>query len=319
MTRIVQYSENGDVDRLRIEEADTPRTGPGQVRVRVLYAGLNPVDWKILGGAFGAVDGTSGIGADFSGVVDEVGDGIEDFAPGDLVFGGLPHRAQAEHLLIEDPDERLDKVPAGLGIDTAAGLYIAGRTAIAGIRAIAPTEGETVYVSGASGGVGIIAAQIARDLGARVIGSASEANHALLRSLGIEPIAYGEGIEDRLREAAPEGIRAAYSTQDAAELDLLIGLGVPAERIVSIGAGPGVVESHGVRTDGEAKARREDLRWLAQAIAYGHIHVPIARVFALDEVQEAYRHLQQAHPAGKVLLRVEAKPLTPEQRAAVSG
>lgn len=318
MTRTVQYSQNGDIDQLRVADVETPEAGAGQVRVHVRYAGLNPIDWKILSGAFGPVQGTAGNGTDFSGVVDQVGEGVEGFAPGDLVFGGLSQQAQAEHIVIDDPEE-LHTVPRGLGIDTAAGLFITGRTAVAGIRAIAPAEGETVYISGASGGVGIIAAQLASNLGARVIGSASEGNHDLLRSLGIEPVAYGEGLEDRLRAAAPGGIQAAYSTQSETEIELLLRLGVPAHRIDAIGAGPQVADKHGVQVVGLAQARRQDLDWLAQAIAYGHVQLPITRVFALDEVQDSYRFLQEAHPAGKVLLRFEADPLTDEQRRFITS
>lgn len=319
MTRRVQYTSNGDIDRLHLAEVESPEVGPGQVLVTVLYAGLNPLDRKILqGGRFGTVDGSAGNGVDFSGVVARVGDGVDDFAPGDLVFGGLPTRAQAEQILIEDPADRLDRIPRGLGTDTAGGLYVAGRTAVAGVRALAPTAGETVFVSGASGGVGIILAQLALNLGARVIGSASESNLDLLRSLGVEPVVYGDGVWDRVRAAAPNGVQAAYSTQGEDEIEAMLDLGVPAGRIVSIGAGPAVAEKFGVRTDGEARAGRKDLAWLAQAIAYGHVHMPVARVFAVDEVQDAYRFLSTAHPAGKVLLRFEAKRLTDEQRAFLS-
>lgn len=314
MTRSVQYNQNGDIDQLHIVESDAPSVGPGEVRIAVRYAGLNPVDRAIIGGASGEATGPKGNGADFSGVVDSVGDGVTDFSPGDLVFGGLPNRAQTTDLLTRKPADRLDRIPRGLGTEVAGGLYIAGRTAIAGIRALAIAEGETVLVTGASGGVGIIAAQLAANLGARVVGTASEANHALLRNLGITPIAYGEGLEARLREAAPKGIDAAFSTQDEAEIVRLLGFDIPAGRINSIGAGPGVADTYGVHIDGEAKARREDLAWLAQAIAYGHVHVPVARTFALDEVQNAYRYLADAHPAGKVVLRVDADPLAEEQR-----
>ncbi|MBO1901781.1 NADP-dependent oxidoreductase [Leucobacter weissii] len=316
MSTIVQYTENGDLDRLSVADREAPDAAAGQVRVHVRYAGLNPVDWKILGGAFGPVQGTAGNGTDFSGVIDQVGEGVEGWKPGELVFGGHGAGAQAEHLVLDDPAQSLHRVPKGLGLDTAGGLFITGRTAIAGIRAISPAEGETVYVSGASGGVGVIAAQLAVNLGARVIGSASEANHGLLRSLGVEPVAYGDGLADRLRSLAPDGIQAAYSTQDASEIELLLGLGVPADRINAIGAGPRAAEL-GVHADGTAHARQEDLDWLAQAIAYAHVIAPVERVFAVDEVRESYRFLKEEHPAGKVLLRFEAAPLSEEQRAAL--
>jgi NADPH:quinone reductase-like Zn-dependent oxidoreductase len=318
MTRRVQYTSNGDIDQLHLAEVAVPSVGPGQVLVNVLYAGLNPLDWKMLqAGRFGTVEGSSGNGTDFSGVVADVGEGITDFTPGDLVFGGLPKQAQTEQLLIEDPADRLDKIPRGLGVDTAGGLYITGRTAMAGIRALDLSEGDTLVVSGASGGVGFIVSQLARNLGVSVIGSASQGNHALLRSFGVDPVTYGEGMWDRVRELAPNGVQAAYSTQGEDEIEGMLDLGIPASRIVSIGAGPTVAEKFGVSIDGEAKARREDMVWLGQAIAYGHVHVPVARVFDVDEVQDAYRHLLTAHPAGKVLLRFPAKPLTDEQRAAL--
>ncbi|MGR6089772.1 NADP-dependent oxidoreductase [Brevibacterium sp. CSND-B09] len=316
MTRRVQYTSNGDIDQLHLAEVAVPEVGEGQVLVTVLYAGLNPLDWKMLqGGRFGSVETASGNGVDFSGVVASVGEGVTDFTPGDLVYGGLPKQAQTEQLLITDPADRLDRIPRGLGVDTAGGLYVAGRTAVAGIRALRLSEGDTLFVSGASGGVGIIVAQLARNLGARVIGSASQGNHALLESLGIEPVTYGEGLWDRVSELATDGIQAAYSTQGEDEITGMIDLGVPADRIVSIGAGPTVAEKYGVSIDGEARARRDDMVWLGQAIAYSHVHVPIARVFDAEEVYDAYRHLLTAHPAGKVLLRFPAKPLTDEQRA----
>ena len=319
MTRSVQYTQNGSIDELHITEVDSPSVGPGEVRVAVRYAGLNPVDQAIIGGAFGKAKGPKGNGADFSGVVAAVGEGVSDFSPGDLVFGGAPQRSQTTDLLIKDPSKRLDKIPRGLGTEVAGSLYIAGRTAIAGIRTLAIARGETVLVTGASGGVGIIAAQLAANLGARVIGTASEANHTVLRNLGIEPIAYGEGLEARLRAAAPEGIDAAFSTQDEVEIVQLLSLDIPPQRINSIGAGPQVAETYGVHISGEAKAERGDLAWLAKAIAYGHVQVPIARVFALEEVQNAYRFLGDSHPAGKVVLRVDAVPLTEEQRGFLRG
>lgn len=318
MTRSIQYTQNGGIDQLAVVETATPVAGPGQVRVHVRFAGLNPVDWKILRGLFGPADGPTGNGTDFSGVVDQVGDGVEGFAVGDLVFGGKASAAQAEYLVVDDPAENLHIVPRGLGTDVAGGLHTTGRTAVAGIRAIAPAPGETVYVSGASGGVGILAAQLALNLGARVIGTASAANQDVLGDLGIEPIVYGEGLEARLRTAAPEGIQAAYSTQGVEDLELLARLGVPADRTNSVGAGSAAAE-HGVHTDGNSVARSADLDWLAQAIAYGHVVAPVERVFPFDQVHAAYRYLTEEHPVGKILLRVAATALTADERAELLG
>lgn len=315
MSTVIQYTENGDIDRLQVNHHEPPDAGPGQVRVHVRYAGLNPVDWKILSGLRGTVEGTSGNGTDFAGVIDQVGDGVEGFTPGQIVFGGSPSAAQSEHL-IADPTQNLHQVPQGLGLDVAGGLFITGRTAMAGIRALAIAPRETVYISGASGGVGVIAAQLAVNLGARVIGSASPGNHELLRSLGVEPVEYGDGLEEALRTAAPDGIHAAYSTQD--DLDLIERLGVPTNRTNSVGVGPQVTE-RGIHNAGSALARPDDLDWLARAIAYGHIVAPVARSYPVAEIHEAYRFLQQEHPAGKVLLRFPAPDLTQEQRAVLTG
>ncbi|WP_449276818.1 NADP-dependent oxidoreductase [Leucobacter sp. GX24907] len=318
MTRTVQFTQNGDIDQLGIAEVDAPEPAAGQIRIGVRYAGLNPVDWKILRGGFGAVQGVSGNGTDFSGVVEAVGSGVSTFAPGDLVFGGHPNGAQAEHIVVEADSGQLHRVPAGLGLETAGGLFITGRTAVSGVRALAVQPGETVFVSGATGGVGILAAQIARLLGARVLGAVGEHNEPVLRSLGIEPVRYGPGLEERLREAAPEGIAAAYSTQGEDELDLLARLGVPLGRTNSIGAGRQVAE-RGVSIEGTGTARPDDLDLLARAIAHGAIQAPTARIFAFDEVHEAYRFLREDHPVGKVLLSVGAADLADEDRAALRG
>ena len=317
MSTTIQYRDNGGIDQLHLAETPTPEPGPGQVLVQVRYAGLNPVDGKIVSGAFGPVSGVSGNGTDFSGVVDRVGDGVSAFAPGDLVFGGLSQRAQTTHLLVPHPERTLHRVPRGLGLDAAGSLFITGRTAIASIRAIRPQPGETVVVSGASGGVGILAAQLALALGARVLGLTSAANASRLVSLGIEPVVYGDGVADRLAAAAPDGIQAAFATRGTDELDRFAALGVPADRTNSIGAGPAAAESHGVHVRGTGDALPGDLDWLAKAIAYGHIQAPIERVYAVTEVHEAYRFLTEQHPVGKVVLQFPATPLTAEQRTAL--
>lgn len=313
MTKRVQYDNHGTTDELEVVDVESPTVGPGQVSVHVRFAGLNPVDLAILSGSFGSGSGTRGLGMDFSGVVAEVGDGVEDFKPGDLVFGGVPNQSEADYVLVKDPGKHLNTIPKGLGTDVAGGLNVAGSTAVAGIRAIAPQAGETIFVSGASGGVGIIAAQLALGLGARVIGTTSPGNVQLLDGLGIDAVEYGPGLEERLREAAPDGIQAAYSTRGEDEIEMLLGLGVPAARINSIAAGPQVADKFGVHTDGQAEARRDDLPWLAMAIAYGHVVVPIGGVFDLDDVRAAYGFLTGGHPVGKVLLRMEPKPFSAEQ------
>ncbi|AMS06165.1 NADP-dependent oxidoreductase [Acidipropionibacterium acidipropionici] len=301
MTRRVVFSEFGDFSRLRVEDGEEIHAGPDRVRVRVAYAGLNPVELKILaGGQFMRPGLPSGNGNDFSGVIDEIGHGVEGFAVGDPVLGGRRFFAQADHVLV-DPDT-LTRVPAGLGLDVAGGLSIAATTAIAAIRAISPTTADTVFVSGAAGGVGVLAAQFARAAGARVIGSAGPGNHDFLRGIGIEPVSYGDGLWDRLRTVAPDGVDAALATRDIDEVKGLIALGVPADRIDSIAAGHSAADL-GARIDGAAEARPDDLAHVAQAIAQGSIVVPIDSVYGLDDVASAYQHLDGGHLRGKILLR----------------
>lgn len=302
MSRKVVFEEFGSIDRLQVKEVHEPHPGAGEVRVRVVYAGLNPVDWKIIQagpGVFGATI-PSGNGNDFAGIVDEAGTGSGRFALGTPVYGGSRFFAQADYVIVDE--NTLHPVPAGLGLGQAGSLDIAAKTAVAGVRVLALTPGETVFVSAAAGGVGVLAAQLARSAGARVIGSASPANHDFLRRLGIEPVAYGDGLSDRLRSMAPKGIAAAFSTQHADELEMLIGLGVRADRINAIGAGPAAA-TFGVHTDGAAKAHAGDLEAVANAIAGGEIVLPIDSVFPLDDVVSAYRHLMAGHLRGKVLLR----------------
>ncbi|QCV87481.1 NADP-dependent oxidoreductase [Acidipropionibacterium jensenii] len=301
MPRRVVFHEFGGVEGLRVEEAAPLQAGPGQVRVRVRYAGLNPSDLKILAGTFFIVpDLPSGFGNDFSGVVDQIGEGVTGPQVGDPVFGGRRLAAEADHLLASP--SQLHRVPVGLGLDVAAGLQIAATTALAGIRAVAPVEGETVLVSGAAGGVGVLAAQLARAAGARVIGTASESNHGFLRSLGIIPVAYGEGVWDRIRELAPAGVSAALSTRGIDEVRGLIALGVPPERIDAVAAGAAAGEL-GVHTDGSAAAWPDDLDRMARALAEGRLVLPIDSVYSLDSVQAAYRRLAAGHLRGKILLR----------------
>lgn len=335
MPRRIVFHEFGGPDVLRVEKTAPPQAGPGQVRVRVQYAGLNPSDLRIVAGTFFIVpDLPSGCGNDFSGVIDQIGPGVADvpgvegsddggLRVGDLVFGGRRLAAAADYLLATP--EMLHRVPAGLGLDIAGGLQIAATTAIAAVRAImdpgagsdgtaggrsgtktagrtAPAERETMFVSGAAGGVGVLAAQLARAYGARVIGSASPANHDFLRALGVIPVAYGEGLWDRLRALAPAGISAACSTRGIDEVRGLISFGVPAGRIDAVAAGASAAEL-GVRTDGSAAARPDDLDRIASALADGRLVMPIDSVYSLENAQTAYRRLAAGHLRGKILLR----------------
>ncbi len=307
MSRYVRVTRFGGPEVLDVVDDIEPHAGVGQVRVRVHYAGLNPVDYKIFGSAergaaMGVVPPYTG-GNDYSGVVDQVGAGVEGVELGDAVFGGARHLAQADYVVV-DADTVVHK-PAGLSMQQAGGLDITGRTAWASVRALAPMPDDTVLVSAAAGGVGVLAAQLARRTGATVIGSASEGNHEFLRSLGVIPVAYGDGLVDRLRALAPQGITAVLDNDGAATIDAALELGVPGGRINTIAARAHRPDA-GILGVGGADADNRDLAELARLIADGEIVFPIDSVFPLDEAREAYEHLMGRHIRGKVLLSTGA-------------
>ncbi|WP_020578842.1 NADP-dependent oxidoreductase [Actinopolymorpha alba] len=305
MSRRVIFDRFGGVDALTVETGRAPTVGSGQVRVRVLVAGLNPVDAKILAGGpiadrFG-VRVPAGMGNDFAGVIDQVGAGVEGVAVGDLVYGGARLRAQADHLIIDDLST-LNPVPPGLGVEVAGALDIAGRTALAGVAALRLTSVDTVYVSGAAGGVGILAVQLTRATGARVLGSASVRNHDYLRALGVEPVEYGPQLADRLRTLAPGGLSAVFATRGADDIEQALALGVPPQRVNAI-IDADLAASYGVLSVGRRATEPAAVRVVAEDIAAGRLVLPIDATYELDEVRAAYRHLLQGHVRGKVVLR----------------
>lgn len=297
MPRVVRYTRYGSPDVLEMVEAPRPDPGAGELRIRVAAAGLNPVDYKIFGGRGTAGETPRGVGHDFAGVVDAVGDGVTAFAVGDPVYGGSRDHALADFLLIAQ-DGLLHRVPDGLDLETAACLAISARTAAAAVRAMGVGPDDTVLVSAAAGGVGVLAAQLAARTGARVIGTASEVNHDFLRSLGVTPVSHGHGLVDRLREAAPSGISCVLDNHGEETIDAALDLGVPLERINTIAARG----YRGATGEGGADARPDDLPEIAAAVAAGTIVLPIDAVFPLERVRDAYRMLQAGHVRGKIVV-----------------
>ena len=203
--KAVQFSEYGGPEVLHVSDVEEPHAGAGQIRVAVRGAGVNPVDWKVRSGAmqqFMPIDLPSIPGSDVAGVVDEVGDGVTDVSVGDEVFGFAVGGAAAEEAVLE----HYAKKPAGMSWAEAAGLPVAVETAVRTLDLLGLEPGQTILVNGAAGGVGSAAVQFARARGARVIGTASEGNHEFLRTLGAEPTTYGDGMVDRVRALAPEGV-----------------------------------------------------------------------------------------------------------------
>ncbi|MFD8819525.1 NADP-dependent oxidoreductase [Streptomyces sp. NPDC059627] len=304
--KAVRFHAYGEIDVLRVEEVERPVPGPGQVLVEVRAAGIQPGEVMIRRGArHGRWPATfpSGQGSDLAGVVVAAGPEVRGFAVGDEVLGFTHGRAShAEYVVAEDV--HLVFRPDGLPWEVAGSLYVAGTTAYATVFAVDPRPDETVVVSGAAGGVGSLAVQLARRRGATVIGLASEPNHAWLAAHGVVPVTYGEGAAERIRKAAGgAGIDAFIDTFGDGYVDLAVDLGVRPDRINTIRDWQAAARV-GARTYGEGSAASAVVVGeLARLAARGELDVPIARVYPLEEVRDAFRELEQGHAHGKIVLR----------------
>jgi NADPH:quinone reductase-like Zn-dependent oxidoreductase len=304
VARAVRFEQYGDVDVLEVVEVERPVPAEQQVVVRVKAAGINPGEAAIRKGLLHErwpATFPSGQGSDLAGVVDEVGSGVTDVSVGDEVIGFTHDRASHAELVVIDADS-LVRRPAGVPWEVAGALFVAGTTAWAATQAVAPLDGETVVVSGAAGGVGTIAVQLAAGAGASVIGLASERHHPWLRDHGVVPVTYGDGVADRIREAAGGQVDALVDTFGDGYVDLAVSLGVTPDRVDTI-ADHAAAERHGAKTDGNmAGGRAEVLAELAGLVADGRLEVPIAGTYPLDHVRDAFRELEHRHTLGKIVL-----------------
>ncbi|MFF7474126.1 zinc-binding dehydrogenase [Streptomyces sp. NPDC008092] len=304
--KAVRFHAYGGIDVLRVEEVGRPVPGPGQVLVEVRAAGIQPGEVMIREGArHGRWPAAfpSGQGSDLAGVVVAAGPEVRGFAVGDEVLGFTHDRAShAEYVVAEDV--HLVIRPEGLSWEVAGSLYVAGTTAYASVFAVDPRPEETVVVSGAAGGVGALAVQLARRRGATVVGLASEANHAWLTAHGVVPVVYGAGAADRIRKAAGgKDVDAFIDTFGDGYVDMAVDLGVRPERINTIRDWPAAARV-GARTYGEGSAAAAVVVGeLARLAARGDLDVPIARVYPLEQVREAFRDLERGHAQGKIVLR----------------
>jgi NADPH:quinone reductase-like Zn-dependent oxidoreductase len=305
MPKAVRFDDYGGAEVLRVVEVPQPEPGPGQVLVQVKAASINPGEAKIREGLLAArwpATFPSGQGSDLAGVVAAAGPGVTAFHPGDEVLGWTDGRAsQAEYAVTEATD--LTPKPDGVSWPAAGSLYVAGATSYAAIHAVTLTGDDTLVVAGAAGGVGSVTVQLARHIGATVIGLASEHNHQWLRGHGVIPVTYGDGVEDRIRAAAPGGtIDAFIDTVGGDYVQIALDLGVAPARVDTI-ANFAAVEKFGVKAEGNtAGASIANLADLADLIAAGQIEIPIAATYPLDQVQDAYRELAAGHTRGKIVL-----------------
>lgn len=298
MSLAVRYAEHGEVDVLQVVDVEKPEAGPGQVRVAVKAAGLNPYDVKARRALYGERALPSGQGAEFAGVVDQLGDGVTTVAIGDKVLGWTSFAAQAEYVVVAS--DRLARKPAELDWAVAGGIGLVGNTALRSTDSLELGPQDTVLVTAAAGGVGLLDVQFARATGATVVGTASPENHEFLRRLGVIPVAYGDGERERLREAAPHGYTAMLDNHGRSSVLLGIELGIPPGRINSI-ADSGEL---GIGTVGGGGKTAEELARLADSAARGELRFPILATFPLNEVRDAYRLLETGHGLGKIVLTI---------------
>jgi NADPH:quinone reductase-like Zn-dependent oxidoreductase len=310
----IRLHRYGGPDELRLDAVEAPEPGPGEVRVAVVAAGVNPVECRIRRGELSEgrpLDVPRGLGTDVAGVVDAVGPGVTGLAAGDEVFGRALRAGYAEHALAVPAD--LVARPPDLPWDVAASIAIPGETAyrtLGLLGVVAPAAGTTVLVHGASGGVGLVAVQLAVLRGARVLGTASSAHHQRLREAGVEPVAYGEGWLERVQVLVPEGVDAVLDTAGRGVLPGSIALAGGPERVVTIAdrrdAGAlGVTYSRGLVS---RVAMSEVFAELLPALRTGRIAVPIAVRLPLGDAAQAHRISEDGHPGGRIVLTVREPP-----------
>jgi len=304
--RAITYDQYGDPDNLTLSDLPEPKVGPAEVLIRVRSAAVNPVDWKLAAGGLDPLMTTvfpAIPGWDVSGVVERVGLDTPEFQPGDEVIAYarkdfVQGGTFADYVTV--PVRAVARKPRALDWDQSAGLPLAGLTAYQLLSRLGLAKGETVLVHAAAGGVGLLAVQIARATGARVIGTASEANHEVLRGFGVEPVAYGEGLTDRVRELAPDGVDVV--------VDFIGGVLDTTRAVLKDGG------RHGSIVDGEVaehgglyawvRPSADDLQTLSDLADQGLLTVPVAQVFPLEKAAEAFRVSQGGHVRGKIAIEV---------------
>jgi NADPH2:quinone reductase len=310
VARAVRFDRYGDRDVLYVQDIEMPTPGEGEVVVEVRAAGINPGEAAIRNGAMHEMFPAtfpSGEGSDLAGVVTATGPEVTEFAVGDEVLGfSFQRSSHATHTVV--PVNQLIRKPPGLTWEAAGSLYVVGATAYAAVRAVAPQPGETVAVSAAAGGVGSLVVQLLVLRKARVIGIAGEDNADWLRAHGVIPVTYGEGLLERLRAAAPNGIEAFIDLFGPEYVQLAVDLGVAPERIETIISFQKAGEV-GAKTEGSVDASTpEVLSEIADLVVRGAVDFDIAATFPLERVADAFEELERRHTHGKIVLLPNDSP-----------
>ena len=303
--RAVVFDRYGAADVLHLADIAQPHAQPGQIRIRVHAAAVNPVDWKIRSGASAAFHQTTFPhvpGLDAAGVVDEVGPGVDGTRVGDEVFGSTLTGASAQYALL-DPTATAPRPPVMSWFE-AAGLPSVAETGLRAVDLLGVTAGQTVLISGVAGGVGLAAAQFAASRGATVLGTASVAHHVEVARLGIMPIAYGDDLPQRIRAAVPVVDRAVDAAGHDVLPDLIALTGSP-ENVITVADGVGA-QKHGVRFTTGAERRYWEALQLATALyEKGAFTLPVRQVYPVAQAAEAHRHSETGHGFGKLILAMD--------------
>ncbi|MFJ9406685.1 NADP-dependent oxidoreductase [Streptomyces sp. NPDC101393] len=298
--KAVRFHRFGGPEVLRIVDLPDPHPGPGQVRIAVRAAGINPSDWKKRKGLMDE-ELPQTMGHEAAGIVDELGEGVADVALGDEVFGFcVDGTAQAELAVLS----HYAPVPLSLDFPGAAALPAAIETATRTLDQLGVERGSTLLINGASGTVGSAAVQLAVARGARVIGTAGPANHGYLRSLLAKPVTYGAGLVERVRELAPDGVDLALDVAGSGVLPELIALAGGPEHVVTAADFDGA-QQHGVKFSRCDTGRAlHALAGIGELIEAGRFSLPVARTFPLAEIAEAHRVGEKGQLRGKLVLLV---------------
>lgn len=296
--RAVRFAEFGGPEVLELVEVDEPHAGPGQVRIAVRAAGVNPVDWRIREGQFQQarpIELPAGVGLDAAGVVDEVGESVTGVEVGDRVLGE-GSSTYAEHAVLS----AWARMPEGLTFEEAAGYPSVVETALRIIDQVGVGPGQTLLVSGASGGVGSAVLQIARDRGIATIGTAGAANQEYLRSLGARATTYGDGWVERVRQLGR--VDAALDLAGSGVIRELVALTGDPQKVISIAdlSAPEL----GVRFSGVAGSVPDALAEATDLLSRGALRIPVERSYALDEAAAAHADSRAGHTRGRRVLVV---------------
>ena len=305
MPTVFRFTGYGGPETQEFAEVDKPRPGPGEIVVRVMAAGVNPVDHKVRSGRFASFQQRpmpSEFGSEISGVVDGIGPGVEGFSVGDEVFGSPApgHGAFCEYTVTTV--DTTAKKPAQLSFTDAAVLPVAAATAYDGVAQLDLSAGQTLLITGIGGGVGVAAAQLARNAGVTVFGTASEAKRLLVESLGATPIPYGDGLGERVRQVLPDGVDAIFDLVGADALPAVAGLVRNPARLISA-ASPDIAEQFG----GGAVRRERSVRVLeevARLAAEGKLDPHVTEIVPFEQAAAAIAAVESGHPLGKVVLRI---------------